>query len=466
MLDRKPTVEEFAETFRVYTELAEEIETYAADRDFDFIKVVSVSLGESLKQECANWIKVIGREMDRVDSERVARISTDLSDKNTGIHIECNTLDDLKSVLKIIAWVRNGDMEMELEYEDVEERFRTRRIYGIDMNEDVFNAAFAIRGTWAALQAECERVDDTLADRKIHFTEVTVKQVEKFTQAVKEFQRRLATEGPGIPGVVLDEGLVSLDQFIEEFDEKTAMKDELTVAEKLFNLPVTSYPELDEVSKELEVQKKIYAVYSAHLDTIKQLGESLFAELDIRKLFAFADDFKGRIKDMSEVKELADAPVFAKVAETIEGFKDSLPLIENLKSDALRDRHWKQLIAVTGQDPDFNTDPATFKLADLFGMELHKFRDDVLQLCVAAEKELKIEADVAELSGVWKDQKFELCMSRVARQGECAEDRGRDHAGHRGHDPDPPVHARVQVRQTVPSDAAVGEEAVAHCRGH
>ena len=51
------------------------------------------------------------------------------------------------------------------------------------------------------------------------------------------------------------------------------------MAEKLFNLPVTSYPELDEVSKELEVQKKIYAVYSAHLDTIKQLGESLFAEL-------------------------------------------------------------------------------------------------------------------------------------------------------------------------------------------
>ena len=71
MLDRKPTVEEFAETFRVYTELAEEIETYAADRDFDFIKVVSVSLGESLKQECANWIKVIGREMDQIGRAHV-----------------------------------------------------------------------------------------------------------------------------------------------------------------------------------------------------------------------------------------------------------------------------------------------------------------------------------------------------------------------------------------------------------
>ena len=408
MLDRKPTVEEFEETFRVYTALAEEIGAYAGDRTIHFVKVVSVSLGESLKRECADWIKVIGREMDRVDSERVARISTDLADKNTGIHIECNTLDDLKSVLKIIAWVRNGDMEMELEYTDVEERFQTRRIYDVGMNEDVFNAAFAIRGTWAALQAECEKVDDTLADRKVHFTEVTVKQVEKFTEAVKEFQRRLAAEGPGIPDVVLDEGLVSLDRFIEEFDDKTAMKDELTVAEKLFNLPVTSYPELDEVSNELDVQKKIYAVYSAHLETIKQLGESLFAELDMKKLFAFTDDFKGRIKEMSTVKELAGAPVFAKVAETIEGFKDSLPLIENLKSDALRDRHWKSLIAVTGQDPDFNTNPATFKLADLFGMELHKFRDDVLQLCVAAEKELKIEADVAELSGVWRDQKFEL----------------------------------------------------------
>ena len=100
--------------------MAEEIETYAADRT-SIIKVVSVSLGESLKQECANWIKVIGRD-GPVDSERVARISTDLSDKNTGIHIECNTLDDLKSAGNN-AWVRNGDMEMELEYEDVEERF-------------------------------------------------------------------------------------------------------------------------------------------------------------------------------------------------------------------------------------------------------------------------------------------------------------------------------------------------------
>ena len=70
-------------------------------------------------------------------------------------------MDDLKSVLKIIAWVRNGDMEMELEYEDVEERFRTRWIYGIDMNEDVFNAAFAIRGTWAALQAEAWEAEPT-----------------------------------------------------------------------------------------------------------------------------------------------------------------------------------------------------------------------------------------------------------------------------------------------------------------
>ena len=156
---------------------------------------------------------------------------------------------------------------------------------------------------------------------------------------MKEFQHRLATEGPGIPDVVLDEGLVSLDQFIEEFDEKTAMKDELTVAEKLFNLPVTSYRNWMRFRKSSKFRRRS-TPFTARTSTpssswASRCSRSWTSESSSRS----PTTSKGRIKDMSEVKELADAPVFAKVAETIEGFKDSLPLIENLKSDALRDRH-------------------------------------------------------------------------------------------------------------------------------
>ena len=59
------------------------------------------------------------------------------------------------------------------------------------------------------------------------------------------------------------------------------------------------------------------------------LRRYIWAELDIKKLFEFTEDFKGRLKNM---KGLELNPVFALVEEKIVAFKHSLPLIESLKS--------------------------------------------------------------------------------------------------------------------------------------
>lgn len=44
---------------------------------------------------------------------------------------------------------------------------------------------------------------------------------------------------------------------------------------------------------------------------------------------------------------------------------------QDLKSDALRKRHWDKLMQETGKS--FEMDPKTFTLANVFKMELHNF---------------------------------------------------------------------------------------------
>jgi dynein heavy chain len=65
-----------------------------------------------------------------------------------------------------------------------------------------------------------------------------------------------------------------------------------TATERLFDLPLTSYPELTEVDNELKILSQIYGLYSAHVDTIRGLSTTLWAELDFKKLTAFTEDFK------------------------------------------------------------------------------------------------------------------------------------------------------------------------------
>lgn len=44
---------------------------------------------------------------------------------------------------------------------------------------------------------------------------------------------------------------------------------------------------------------------------------------------------------------------------------------QDLKSEALRKRHWDKLMQETGKS--FDMDPKTFTLANVFKMELHNF---------------------------------------------------------------------------------------------
>ena len=53
-----------------------------------------------------------------------------------------------------------------------------------------------------------------------------------------------------------------MKQYREEVDELELNRQELTNAEKLFELPITMYPELQKVQKEMVGLESIYTIYT------------------------------------------------------------------------------------------------------------------------------------------------------------------------------------------------------------
>jgi dynein heavy chain len=76
-----------------------------------------------------------------------------------------------------LAQVRREAMRVEIEYHDLEERYRTRELCGVLNDPTEKEAAHALRVTWAALAEETERVDESLEEVKAKFTEITRTQV-------------------------------------------------------------------------------------------------------------------------------------------------------------------------------------------------------------------------------------------------------------------------------------------------
>jgi len=88
-------------------------------------------------------------------------------------------------------------------------------------------------------------------------------------------------------------------------------------------------------------------------------------------------------------RDVKNLPVARMLDEIMKEFRDSLPLFMDLKHEALRTRHWNELMKKTGQS--FEMNPDTFTLANIFAMELNRYSETIGEIVTAATKELSIE---------------------------------------------------------------------------
>lgn len=114
---------------------------------------------------------------------------------------------------------------------------------------------------------------------------------------------------------------------------------------------------------------------------------ALWADLNVQLL---QDGIDGYMKMYRKLhKDVRRLPLGTTLDLKMKEFRDSLPLFVDLKHEALRERHWKELMEKTGQT--FDMKPESFTLANIFAMELHRFQDTISEIVGNASKEMSIE---------------------------------------------------------------------------
>eukprot|EP00803_Ostreobium_quekettii_P011338 evm.model.scf_1312.1 EVM.evm.TU.scf_1312.1 scf_1312:839-40608(+) len=415
---RDPTNAQFEEKLAKYSKLARDIFSQPKEFDLDFIRISCHSLAASVRDEALGWVRATSNAMRDVDLIRLQNMKNQIAQLQEGLRKTPETLDELKEVLSVISTIRSTGMQQELRYCDLEERFRTRVLSALpDQVEDMeaeMREACSVRDEWLELVDESDLVDYKLEGTKDKFSETTRKQSQDFLKVTEEFRERFKAGGPGLPTLTLARGYELLKEFAEELKVHKATRDELVLAEKLFAVDITSYPHLAQVEAEMKRLTQIYGVYAEYAEAVRQFSGLLWSELDVDKMVARTEEIAAKLKKLKELKHIA---TYELVETEIQEFLDSLPLMKELKSEALRKRHWSQLMEITGQT--FDMDPKTFTLASMFAMKLHNYAEDIGRVANMAVKELTIESEIKKLTEIWKEQKFE-----TAKYIKGTEDRG------------------------------------------
>uniref|UniRef100_A0A7S4D2X3 Dynein-1, subspecies f n=1 Tax=Eutreptiella gymnastica TaxID=73025 RepID=A0A7S4D2X3_9EUGL len=386
---------EYDKRFEEYTKLIRGIDNYPQEKDIDFVCVDCNPLLAEIQKETRVWITGEGKQLSEIIKHRLFKLDTRIKKFEDELRKSVESIEDLKFVLSVIDNMRSQSMDIEIQYREIEHCYATLRQYQIPVAPEEASLAAGLRDYWLGLLEQARKRDDSLFAVKDKFRKVTQDQVKEFTKSLVQAKEDFQENGPGKPGMELDKGLELINDWKIDLHQKQKKRDTLIKAEKLFGLPITSFQVLGELERDLQELTVIYDVYRDWKETLGGWSNALWVDVQPDSMTRGTEQFIQRMKKMdSKYKELEP---YNPINDNIRNFYDSLPLFKDLKHEALRDRHWKMLMDVTGKTFDFSN----FTLQNLVDMKLYEFKDEILNIVAGAARELSIEKSISQIKETW-----------------------------------------------------------------
>ena len=319
----------------------------------------------------ATWWNTLGKILGDIAKGTLTGIMKEINGYREFLSQNKEGIDMFKALLNKVAEIKNVSMDMELRISEAQEQYRVLKMYKYQIPPEEQEMIDKISQEWEDLIEMANEKDHQVGDFKKTYASITQQGVVKFKKELEVEYEKWKTHGPGSADVGLDEGLELLQASKELCATFTIVKNDNLLSETLFDLEISTYPDLNEMIEKNKVYDMIYSLFKEHREMVNNASVVALNRLEITGLTANADKYVKMVKTLE--KKLHNPTLinpFNKLKNTIEGFRTSLPLIQELKHPSIQERHMKRIMEETGKDMG-EVNLKTITLAKVFDMELH-----------------------------------------------------------------------------------------------
>lgn len=311
------------------------------------------------------------------------------------------TLDELNSAFQLLQEL--GDMENTIDdiYLPVENMYGKLREYNLCLPRIEVQEVDNLRDEWVKLIKLAEKVrDELLVQKRGMFEQELDKEVKAFVVNVIQFRNSFDSQGPGVPGVRPAEAVMRLQDFQQHYTQFEAKRKTLDSVQMLFGIVPTPFAELDKTGEELELLGLLYGLFQQFISFDQRFRDTLWSEVDLVVANQEMEHYwqeclrlPQRIQEWDAYKEMRDA---------IKHYLDVFPTLHKLNSKEIRNRHWLQVMSVTGSS--FQLEAHIFKLVHLLDIGLLQHQAAIEEICRCASRELELEAKMRSTEEEWTEQ--------------------------------------------------------------
>ncbi|TGZ60763.1 hypothetical protein CRM22_008363 [Opisthorchis felineus] len=374
------------------------------ERQLGCIQIRVRQLIHNITEHMQKWTQAYAKQLHRVGQELLAGLQEEFKHRFDEMGMDPTTPEELKCILQTLYDIRLSAMDVDFRLNDLRECYRLLQIHNFPLTEKDSKTVDAVVISWNRLKEMATKKELALRKVRREFAREAKKNISDFGQMVNALIERFEQQGPGTMADNLSMGLITLQKFGEELGVLEARRQELAASEKLFDLPITPYPQLLHLQTEIHELARLFTLYEEQKAARDEWAQTLWKNLNVQNLQQGIEKFLKTWRQLPKTVRMH--PAGRAVYENMRVFRDSLPLFLDLKHEALRERHWNELMRKTGQSFDIN--PETFTLASIFNLDLYRYKDHISEIVAVAIKELSVEKGVREVEETWRNLQFTI----------------------------------------------------------
>ncbi|KAJ9460839.1 Dynein beta chain [Diplonema papillatum] len=377
-----------------------------------WLRVDSKPIRESLKDCCKKWISLYtGYIVERIDTS-LRELTDFMAQADEGLDEDVCPGEEgetdeaaLRRVLKHIRGCKRRDTSIKAMFDPISDGIQVLRSRSDGVDEKTLQSLEDLRVSapdqWKDLDKKYRTVRKVNNERQEQHGDRLKYQALSMEEEVLVFRTNFKNLRPfHYSGISVEQAYEELVTWNAHLLEREQQAKELNELLDLFEKQTTDLPELKECRHELILLKQLWDMVSHVKSQFSDWWAQTFKTMDAEELIA-------KTKDM--LKQMKAMPLKCKATNTFVGLEDeiksmliTLPLVENLRNPAMRERHWKQLLQKC-EVPAGSVDPESelFSLQDLLSLQLHRFEEDVADIVEKAQKELQIEKGLEKVVHYW-----------------------------------------------------------------
>ncbi|KDN53572.1 putative cytoplasmic dynein heavy chain 1 [Tilletiaria anomala UBC 951] len=268
-----------------------------------------------------------------------------------------------------------------------------------------------VEGEWSAFNEILKRknasIQEQLAGLQLKITAEDKILEEKITTLVAEWERQKPIQG----NLKADAAMSTISSFETRLQRLSDERDLIARAKEALDLEHKADDRLEPISEELRDLKGVWTALSGTWSQISELRDIQWHNVQPRKIRQQLDALLNQTKELpSRMRQYA---AFEHVQDVLRTLLKCNILVSDLKSEAMRERHWRSLYKQLKVQAHYT--PSTMTLGTVWDLDLKKHENTVKAVLATAQGELALEEYLKQVRETWTNFTLEL----VNYQNKC-----------------------------------------------